>query len=51
MKKEYQILQVMTKDMWKEWDNITESQLKNYFTSVNDRIKSWLQSKVSITKY
>ena len=25
MKKEYQTLSVMTKDIWKEWDNIRES--------------------------
>ena len=51
MKKEYQTLPVMTKDIWKEWDNITESQLRNYSASMNDRIKSWLQLKGSITKY
>ena len=42
MKKEYQTLSVMTKDIWKEWDNITESQLRNYSASMNDRMKSWL---------
>ena len=51
MKKEYQTLSVMTKDIWKEWDNITESQLRNYSASMNDRMKSWLQLKGSITKY
>ena len=51
MKKEYRTLSVMTKDIWKEWDNITESQLRNYSASMNDRMKSWLQLKGSITKY
>ena len=51
MKKEYQTLSVITKDIWKEWDNITESQLRNYSASMNDRMKSWLQLKGSITKY
>ena len=49
MKKEYQTLSVMTKDIWKEWDNITESQLRNYSASMKDRMKSWLQLKGSIT--
>ena len=51
MKKEYQTMSVMTKDIWKEWDNITECQLRNYSASMNDRMKSWLQLKSSITKY
>ena len=51
MKKEYQTLSVMTKDIWKVLDNITESQLRNYSASMNDRMKSWLQLKGSITKY
>ena len=51
MKKEYQTWSVMTKDIWKEWDNITESQLRNYSASMNDRMKSWLQLKGSIPKY
>ena len=51
MKKEYQTLSVMTKDIWKEWDNITESQLRNHSASMNDRMKSWLQLKSSKTKY
>ena len=50
-KKEYQTLSVMTKDIWKEWDSITESQLRYYSASMNDRMKSWLQLKGSITKY
>ena len=51
MKKEYQTLSVMTKDIWKELDNFTESQLKNYYASMNNRMKSWLQLKGSIIKY
>ena len=50
-KKEYQTLSAMTKDIWKEWDNITDDQLKNYSASMNDRIKSWLQLKDIIAKY
>ena len=30
MKREYQTLTVLTKDIEKEWDNITDNQLKNY---------------------
>ena len=30
MKKEYQTLGVLMKDIEKEWDSITDNQLKNY---------------------
>ena len=51
MKKEYQTLSVKTKNVWKEWNNITKSQLRKYSASMNDKMKSWLQLKSSITKY
>ena len=42
MKKEYHTLAVLTKDIEKEWDSITDNQLKNYSLSMNDRINSCL---------
>ena len=40
MKKEYQTLSVMAKDILKERDNISDSQLKYHYASMIDRMKS-----------
>ena len=51
MKKEYQTLAVLMKDIEKEWDSITDNQLKNYSSSMKDRIHSCLLLEGMITKY
>ena len=51
MKKEYQTLAVLMKDIEKEWDSITYNQLKNYSSSMKDRIHSCLLLEGMITKY
>ena len=51
MKKEYHRFSVMKKDILKERDNITDSQLKIYYASVINRIKNRLRLKILIVKY
>ena len=51
MKKEYQTLTVLMKDIEKEWDSITDNQLKNYSSSMKDRIHNCLLLEGMITKY
>ena len=51
LKKEYQTLAVLMKDIEKEWDSITDNQLKNYSSSMKDRIHSCLLLEGMITKY
>ena len=51
MKKEYQTLAVLMKDIEKEWDSITDNQLKNYSSSMKNRIHSCLLLEGMITKY
>ena len=51
MKKEYQTLAALMKDIEKEWDSITDNQLKNYSSSMKDRIHSCLLLEGMITKY
>ena len=47
---EYQSLAVLTEDIEK-WDSITDNQLKNYSSSMKDRIYNCLLLEGMITKY
>ena len=49
--KKYQTLAVLTKDIEKELDSITDNQLINYLFSLKDRIHSRLKLEGMITKY
>ena len=51
MKKEYQTMAVLIKDIGKEWDSITDNQLKNYSLSMKDRIHSYLLLERIKSKY
>ena len=51
MKKEFQAMAVLTKDIAKEWDNITDNQLKNYSFSMKDIIHICLLFEGMIIKY
>ena len=51
MKKEYQSLAVLAKDIEKESDSITDNQLKNYSSSMKDRIHRCLLLEGVNTKY
>ena len=51
MKKKYQTLLVMIRDIWKEYDNFTKSELKNYFASMNEELIEDKRFNKKVLKY